>query len=230
MRKTGPGRPKKARKAHSFVTRRVRRLVDLAHDGNIRQAADECGLPYATLRDLYSGRRTNPGLKTLKKLAERYEIPMGWFTDERQSEEVPISGYVGYLEPRAEQRGPRPWLRDITIPFAAWEFVRVIKALDDYLESLPATPERPIVGDSAGKEGLKRLTEFLLQPILAAEAIGEPDAVVPNTAFVPDRMPTKQDEENWVRKLRLLGNLWESLIPGVLDRARKRTQGVTPVA
>lgn len=212
----GPGRPKKARKAVALVTRRVRGLIDLAHDGNIRQASEETGIAYATLRDLYSGRRANPGLKTVKALAAHYQVHMQWFTDERQAEPVPISGYIGYLDPPPGMRGRRPHLREVVIPFAAWEFLRVVQALDRYVESLPSSPKRLIVGETTGREGLKLLTTFLLQPLLAAEAMGEPGAIVPD-----DDVVTRQQEENWVRKLRVLGRMWEVAIPGLLAKARQ---------
>lgn len=221
----GPGRPKKPRRSRSFVTRRVRRLIDLAHDGNIQQAATEIGMAYATLRDLYSGRRTNPSLRILTQLADHYEIPHGWLTDERQPEEVPMSGYVGWIEPRKEQRkgsAQKGWYRSVTFPFAAWEFLRVWRVLADYLDKLPPSAQRPILGTETDEsETNKLLSSFLLQPLLAAEAAGEPDAIVPLIASVPDKLPSREDEEEWVRRLRVLGRMWEATIPALLKQARK---------
>lgn len=232
----GPGRPKKRRRALALVTRRVRRLIDLAHDGNIRQASEETGLPYATLRDLYSGRRANPGLNTLEALARHYAVPMGWFSDERQEEPVPISGYLSYLDARPEQLParirddlpPRAYYREITFPFAAWEFIKVVKALDEYLDALPPSPERPIIGDATGDVAMKRLATFLLQPLLAAEALGERLAIVPTIMYKGDEWPEAEDEENWVRKLRVLGRLWEIAIPGMLRESRSVTLAEQP--
>ena len=211
-----PGRPKKSRKALALVTRRVRRLIDLAHDGNIRQASEETGLPYATLRDLYSGRRASPRLETVRALAAHYWVHMEWFTDERQPDAVPISGFVGRLDPPAGAHGAD---RDVVIPFAAWEFMKVARALDAYLESLPPSPDRPIVGAVTEDEALKRLTAFLLQPLLAAEALGEPDAILREWAG-------REEEEIWVGKLRALGRLWEVAMPALLSTARKTPQPV----
>jgi len=220
-----PGRPKKSQRVRSFVTRRIRRLIDLAHDGNIQQATAEIGMPYATLRDLYSGRRTNPSLRTLVKLADHYHIPHGWLTDEKQPEEVPMSGYIGYVEPRKEQRKETPqgrFYRKVTFPFAAWEFLRVWEALADYLDKLPPSAQRPILGTETDDTETNRLLAcFLLQPLLAAEAAGEPGAIVPVIAYVPDKMPSRADEEEWVRKLRMLGRMWEKTIPALLKQARK---------
>ncbi len=225
LEKAGPGRPKKAHRVRSFVTRRVRRLVDLAHDGNIQQASTESGIPYATLRDLYSGRRTNPSMRTLVALADHYHIPHGWLSDEKQPEEVPMSGYVGYIEPRKEQRKATAqgrFYRQVTFPFAAWEFLRVFRALGDYLEKIPPSAQRPILGtETDDRETNRLLSCFLLQPLLAAEAAGEPDAIVPLIAYVPDKLPTREDEEEWVRKLRILGRMWEKIIPALLMHARK---------
>jgi hypothetical protein len=211
-----PGRPKKSRKTLALVTRRVRRLIDLAHDGNIRQASDETGLPYPTLRDLYSGRRASPRLATVKALAEHYSIYMQWFTDERQPDPVPLSGFVGRLDPPAGAPGED---REVVIPFAAWEFIKVALAVDAYVDSMPPSPDRPIAGAATDDEATKRLTTFLLQPLLAAEALGEPNAIVREWA-------TREEEEIWVGKLRALGRMWQVAMPALLSTARKTPQPV----
>jgi len=208
-----PGRPKKARRSVGLVTRRVRRLIDLAHDGNIRQASEETGLPYPTLRDLYSGRRANPRLATVKALADHYLVNVNWFTDERQPEPVPIGGFVGRLDPPS---GPGGEYREVVIPFAAWEFMKVARALDAYLESLPVTPDRPIIGDAGHPEGNKRLTTFLLQPLLGAEALGEPNAIL-------REWPGGEERESWITKMRALGRMWQVAMPALLATARKTT-------
>lgn len=211
-----PGRPKKSRKALALVTRRVRRLIDLAHDGNIRQASDETGLPYPTLRDLYSGRRASPRLATIKALAEHYSIYLQWFTDERQPDPVPLSGLVGRLDPLGGAPGED---REVVIPFAAWEFIKVALAVDAYVDSMPPSPDRPIVREATDEKATKLLTAFLLQPLLAAEALGEPDAIVREWA-------TREEEEIWVRKLRALGRLWQVAMPALLATAQKTPRPV----
>jgi hypothetical protein len=210
MARRRPGRPKKSKRAVALVTRRVRRLIDLAHDGNIRQASKETGLPYPTLRDLYSGRRASPRLETIRALAKHYLVSVEWFTDERQPDPVPMGGVVGLLDPPSGTRGPD---REVTIPFAAWEFWKVAEALDTYLESLPATPDRPIIGDATDDAANKRLTTFLLQPLLAAEVFGEPGAILREWAG-------REETEAWVMKLRALGRLWDVAIPSMLVVAR----------
>lgn len=211
-----PGRPKKSRKGLALVTRRVRRLIDLAHDGNIRQASDETGLPYPTLRDLYSGRRSSPRLATVKALAEHYSIYIQWFTDERQPDVVPIAGFVGRLDPLGGAPGED---REVVIPFAAWEFMKVALAVDAYLDALPPSPDRPIIGAATDDKATKLLTAFLLQPLLAAEALGEPDAIVGEWA-------RREEEEIWVRKLRALGRLWQIAMPALLAKFQKTPQPV----
>ena len=213
----GPGRPKKKQKAVALVTRRVRRLIDLAHDGNIKAASEETGIPYATLRDLYSGRRSNPGIATVSAFASHYDIPMGWFTDERQSETVPLSGLVVYLNPTPDMKARR---REASIPFAAWEFQKVLRAIDSYLDLLPPSPERPIAGEATGAEQNQRLAMFLLHPLLAAEALGEPGAIVPHYSHGGDGAHTREEEERWVGRLRELGRMWEAAMPEFLSSAR----------
>ena len=201
----GPGRPKRSRRASAVVTRRVRRLIDLAHDGNVKQASEETGIPYPTLRDLYSGRRSSPRLRTIKALADHYLLAIEWFTDENQGDPVPVGGFVGRLGPAPGTRGDR----EVLIPFAAWEFIKVAKGLGVYLDSLPATPDRAIVGDADYPEDIKRLTTLLLQPLLAAEALGEPDAVL-------SEFPDREDRERWVAKLRVLGRMWTVVLAKTL--------------
>lgn len=215
MAQRRPGRPKRSRKAVGLVTRRVRRLIDLAHDGNIREASEETGLPYATLRDLYSGRRPSPRLETVRALAKHYLVSVEWFTDERQPDPIPMGGVVGLLDPAGGRKGPD---REVTIPFAAWEFWKVAEALDTYLESLPATPDRPIIGDATDDAANKRLTAFLLQPLLAAEALGEPGAILREWAG-------REETEKWVVKLRALGRMWGVTLPAILQRAREGPAG-----
>src|SRR5687768_13107494 len=69
MRQLRAGRPqKKLSPARALVTRRIRRLFDIAHDGNLREAAGATGIPYTTVRDLYHGRSTQPSIGTLQAL------------------------------------------------------------------------------------------------------------------------------------------------------------------
>ena len=215
MAQRGPGRPKKSHRALALVTRRVRRLIDLAHDGNIRQASEETGIAYATLRDLYSGRRSSPRLRTIKTLADHYLINIQWFTDERQPDTVPVGGFVGRLDPLPGMHEDR----EVVIPFAAWEFMKVALALDAYLDATPPSDDRPIIGAATDDEATRRLTTFLLRPLLGAEALGEPDAIVREWA-------KREEGEIWVRKLRALGRMWQVAMPALLATAQKTPQPV----
>jgi len=56
-----PGRPKHPlSEGVPPITKRIRRLIDLVHGGNLAAAGRATGLPYPTVRDLYSGRTANP--------------------------------------------------------------------------------------------------------------------------------------------------------------------------
>ena len=59
------GRPKKLLQPKALLTQRVRRLIDLCHQGNVDEASKATGLPYATLLGLYHGRTANPKIRTL---------------------------------------------------------------------------------------------------------------------------------------------------------------------
>lgn len=208
----GPGRPKKRRPAPARVTRCVRRLIDLAHDGNIRQASEEIGIPYATLRDLYSGRRSNPGINTVAVLAEHYGVPLAWFTDERQPDELPVTGLISTVD-------PPPWLvdgnpREIKIPWTAWEFIKVRRALHAYLAALPPAYDRPIIGGESERVANQKLDSFLLRPVLDAEWLGEPSALILSNF-------RGEVEEKWSRRLRELGRMWEGVLAEILAKGRQ---------
>ena len=89
-RKHPATRPKPtAASATPLLTRRVRKLIDLAYGGNVRLASMTTGLPYATLRDLYTGRTLNPGIATLQLLADRHGFSEQWFLTTRQAGVLP---------------------------------------------------------------------------------------------------------------------------------------------
>ena len=54
---------------------------------------------------------------------------------------------------------------------------------------------------------------------LAAEALGEPDAIVREWA-------KREEEEIWVWKLRVLGRLWQVAMPALLATAQKAPKPV----
>lgn len=217
-RKRRVGRPKlKAPQAKALLTRRVRRLIDLAYGGNIRLASMTTGLPYATLRDLYGGRTLNPGIATLQVLADRHGFSEQWFLSAQQGEDLPMGGWVVWLPPQPGRPDEPRFERDSFIPYAAWPLVSVYRDLGEYLDSLPPSVSRPIIRDATDdRESCRRLTRFLFAPLLAAEALGE------------QAMHTGSwDNERWLETLQALGRLWERAIPDLLEKARAyaRRQG-----
>jgi hypothetical protein len=195
------------------ITKRIRRLIDLVHGGNLAAAGRATGLPYPTVRDLYSGRTANPELTTLDQLRAPYGVSLNWFTDRATDDEVPLDGRRVLLppHPRAAARA----LRQVLIPFAARELLVVFGALEQWLKARPAEPDRPIVGETSGDAFTFRLTTFLLQPLLAAEKAGQD--VIP--AGAADAAPVRAVDAAWVSRLEALGGAWRMLLPGVMERS-----------
>ena len=181
----------------------------------MHEASQVCGIPYATLRDLYTGRSTNPSLRTLQMLAKSYGMYPGWFTDGTQPSDVPAAGYV--VSVRGFTKGPTPHQRrSAIIPFAAHPLPRVLIALDETLEKLPSAPGRPIIGEASARHSMYAIGEFILGPLLEAEEVA-------GVLLVPDTEPSAKDgwddpdvRELYVRRLRLLGRFWESVLPGLI--------------
>lgn len=215
-----PGQPKRAgrptkplRPARDLVTRRIRHLIDLAHDGNVHEASKVSGVPSPTLRALYSGRNTNPELKTLEKLGRAYGCYAGWFTDPGAPESLPLGGLAFTV------RVPNPpfgWkvVRTISIPWASWPLPDVFDKLSDYLLSLPRGPERPVIGELGDEpeqvtEMMAKIALFLLAPLDEAERLQgrEPEGPGP---FI--------DDEGLVRRMQLLGLFWQQALHGVLGK------------
>lgn len=212
-----PGRPRRPLAPPAKpVTRRIRRLVDLVHRGNLAEAARATGVPYPTLRDLYVGRTVNPGLETLEALCAPYGIEVTWLTSEQGPDEVPITGIPVLLPPHPKQAAASRTFREVLIPHAARPMTDIFTWLNRWLESQPAAAERPIVGEATGDALRFRLTTFLLQPLLAAEKLGEPDVIppVPAGGAVPPEV-----QSAWIGRLRALGEMWQAALPGLLNRA-----------
>lgn len=218
------GRPRsKPPQARDELTVRVRRLLDLAHDGNVREASIATGLAYATVRDLYTGHSVNPGLKTLKALADAYGVYPGWFTDAKQPSDVPGSGYIAPV--RGFPFGNRPdQRRTAIIPYASYPLPRVWRILGDELDKAPATPARPIAGDASEYEVNFYLGEFLLGPLLRAEQESGVLLVLDSEPWAKDGWYDPATREVYVRRLRLLGQFWESVLESVLEGVRARLQ------
>jgi hypothetical protein len=219
MKKTRVGRPRaKSTATTNLLTRRVRRLVDVAHDGNVHEASKVSGLAYATLRDLYTGRSTNPSLRTIGKLSDTYGVFPGWFTDERQQEEVPTGGWATFVSSMEGETSPAK-LREVVIPFSSWPLPIVYERLCTMLEEMPIRADRPIIGAVTDEKEISRLvTEHLLSPFLDAEKISGRELIFQG-AF-SDRTLTKA-REIWIMRLRRVGLLWQDILEEALPKAPK---------
>jgi len=208
-RRHAPGRPKgPLPEARHLLTRRIRRLIDEAHLGNLREAAAHTGLPYATLRDLYLGRTTSPGLRTLVNISEAYGTSLEWFTNDDASAS-PRLLIEGQLPPDPDYGRGREGRR-IRIPLAAWSFARCFLELERKLTKLPPRNDRPVIGSAVEPEEVRRrLTAFLLGPILDAQHEGMVKILGAEPPFRGTRNTTAEEERDWVELLRALGKFWD---------------------
>ncbi len=218
-----PGRPKAPLPPSSSpLTERVRLLVDQAHGGNIREASRFSALPYGTLRDLYRGAVTDPSLHTVVRLASAYTLDASWLLGGGSAADLPRIVHLGLLPPDPDLPLSNREGREIAIPYTAGAMYRVFSLLLDYLESLPPARDRPILGGAREEaECKRRLTTFLLAPLLSAQDLGE--QVVQATPPYARRARVSQDE--WVGRLEALGRLWELALPDLLSRAKRTPSG-----
>lgn len=182
------------------LTARLRRLVDDVHDGDLFEASAHAGVPYAALREIHLGRVRNAGA-VLERLAAAYGLPVAWFVDEGGPDDgtIPVAGWAGYL-PLGRRGGPAR----LTIPHSAWPLIRVLVQLEQRLRDQPAGPERPIIGAATDpREIRRRLTAFILQPLVAAGAIGADWEGAPG-------------DDRWAAMLHDLGRFWERALGGLI--------------
>ncbi len=181
------------------------------------------GVAYATLRDLYSGRATNPSRRTLEKIADRYRIELDWLTGRREGEEVPSAGLLLGLTPDADKAPSNlpgvfpatPPNKVVGIPFAAWRFIDLYRRLRDHLHRLPPTKDRPIVGDARTEAEVEsRLANFLLAPLIAAHE--KVEAEMPLLNPLASRYPYAED----VRKLLAVADMWLEVLADLLPSQR----------
>ena len=221
-----PGRPKNPlEQPPTEASGAIRLLVDRLHRGNVREASLHTGLPYGTLRQLYSGVTGTPSVRTLEVLAESYRVPLDWFLKEPgdRGRPMPDLSIEGRLPPDPES-GPAG--RRVRIPLAAASLHRVWTLLWRYLRALPATRDRPILGGARDEdEGRRRLTVFLLGPLLAAHEQGEGTAIHAEPPFPGQRRPSAADQEAWLERLIALGRFWETALPDLLARAAAHSPG-----
>ena len=216
-----PGRPKKPLPpATRPLTARVRLLVDSAHGGNILEASRFAGLPYATFRDLYRGSVTDPGLGTLQRLAAPYVLGPGWFLETgTQNVPRPIA-HRGLLPADPDLSVLHREGRVVEIPLAAGALYQVYSKLWSHLTALPPTRDRPILGGARDPEECRRrLTTFLLGPLLGARSLGE--SVLRTTP----PLRGEPEPDRWVELLQALGEMWERALPGLLGRASRGAEG-----
>ena len=216
-RQPRPGRPPgPLPEVRHPLARRIRRLVDEAHLGNLREAAHHTGLPYATLRDLYAGRTTRPGLATLQAIARAYALPLEWFTGEDAA--APRLEFRGELPPDPEY-GRSGRGRRILIPLAAWPLARCFLRLERELLAIRPHRSRPVMGAANDPDECRQqLTAFLLGPLLEAQRQGllvilGADPPFPGTAQV-----TAEQQRQWITILRELGRFWERALATSLLR------------
>ena len=211
-RRQSPGRPRgPLPEARHLLTRRIRRLIDEAHLGNLREASSHTGLPYATLRDLYVGRTTSPGLRTLLVISEAYGTPLEWFMRDDASAS-PRLLIEGQLPPDPDYGRGREGRR-IRIPLAAWPLAQSFLELERRLAKLPPKNDRPIFGAAVDHDEMRRrLTAFLLSPLLEAQREGLAQVLGAEPPFRGTRNPDNEEEREWVEVLRALGRFWEKVL------------------
>lgn len=186
-----------------MVTARLRRLVDDIHDGNLLEASAHAAVPYAILREIHAGRAARPDGRLLERIAGAYGLPGDWFTAPDDGT-VPPAGWVGFLSPDLDPDADAD-PRRVSIPFGAWSLIRVLVRLEQRLRDLPPHPDRPILGGATHpRECRRRLTAFILQPLLAA---GRGTAV--------DVGPGSGRDDS-IGMLRNLGQFWEQALGSLL--------------
>lgn len=214
--KLGGRPPKPLKPAKALVTKRVRHLIDVAHDGNVHEASKVSGVPSATLRALYTGRITNPEIKTLEKLGNSYGFYAGWFTDPGVSESVPAGGYLFKVtEPMPQFGITVPG--EFTVPWASWPLPDVVNRYVDYLVALPPAADRPIIGKFVEKSEPQTKTNsivaaFLLAPLFLAESMRQGDAL----RGIEEALRDDSTREGMFRRMRKLGLFWQDALAGVI--------------
>ncbi len=197
LRERRRGPPPALGAAHP-ITARLRRLVDDVHDGDLLEASAHAGLPYAVLRDIHAGRTRRLGPGTMQRLADVYGLPVAWFggTDEADDGTVPVAGWAGFLPDQCDPAG-FSGCRFI-IPTSAWPLIKVLVQLEIRLRDLPAEPARPIIGAATcPREIRRRLSAFILQPLMAAGSISAAG------------LRSERQSERWAAMLADLGRFWE---------------------
>lgn len=202
------GRPReKVEPAEAQITKRVRELVDEVHGGNVLEASNVTGVPAATLRALYNGKSTNPGLKTLKALAEPYGLAPGWFAEEgtQFSPRMGLDLALGVRQPD----GNFFTQHRIGMPWSSWPMPGVFRRLQDYLVRQEG-PERPVIGKVDPTDPMTRpdfdsaVGKFLLAPLLDLEGAFRVSLMPIHSRDIAD--PVK------VQRMKALGQFWQDAL------------------
>jgi len=108
---------------------------------------------------------------------------------------MPLSLSARIPDPRTPRmRRTTVRYREVLIPFAAWPLYEVFVTLEDWLDSLPPSAERPIVGRATEEEFTKRLTTFLLGPLVTAEGkLGGMKSGGARVAIIPEEYELGED-------------------------------------
>lgn len=196
------------------LTARLRRLVDDVHDGNLLEASAHAGLPYAVLRDIHAGRTRRLCQGTVERLSDAYGLPVEWFGGTAAADDgtVPVAGWAGFLPEQCDPAGLSGCR--FTIPTSAWSLIRVLVQLEIRLRDLPAEPSRPIIGAATDPRDIRRrLSAFILQPLMAAGSIN------------PSDLRSGRRSERWAGMLTDLGRFWEQALITLLPELPPGTSG-----
>jgi transcriptional regulator with XRE-family HTH domain len=202
--KTRGRRPQSLAATQIPVVLRLRELVSQVHAGNLREAALHSGLPYPTLRQLYRGETAEPTMSTLACLADAYGLSVDWFLGRSVGAVGPAMGWEGIL-PSDPETGSDRYGRRVWIPFAAWPLPGIAIRLQRKFAG-------PVPASADDFDLRRRVTTFLLQPLLAARAL---DARVPLGCDPPlpgEPALTRERQERWMTALRKLGEFWQATI------------------
>lgn len=115
----------------------ARRLRELIPDGQVQQFAVEIGMDLASLSKLRSGKVPNPTLKTVERLAEALDVPVGFLLSGGK-DLAPRTASVRELESQYNVTGA-PTIESVTI--GGVSFVPVPKLRD------PIAAGKPILSD-----------------------------------------------------------------------------------
>ena len=141
-------------------------------------------------------------------------------TAEKDDDSVPFVGWVGFLPADAESGAGWQYARRVTVPYAAWPLVQLLLRLESRLRELPTHPDRPIIGAATDpRECKRRLAGFILQPLLAAHALGAKDVLQADPPL-PGQSPLEGSaREEWLETLRHLGLFWDRALAGMVAGA-----------